>query len=198
MTKRIALGLFCVVVLAALAAGLVSLLAPTVYTVDAVQAGLRQRPDAWIGRTIRVRGWVAAYGYGRGCAGVSVVPAPPAHLPSQPAAVSTPITIGASSPCRATWLVLSSADPVVPAPSSRSRVVAYATSGPATLPVMLPPSARIPPLAGDGLAGILSRLPAVGPALFPEANGATLRVRLTIQSPACAGLSPCPSGTLVP
>jgi len=119
-------------------------------------------------------------------------------LLSQPAAVSAPITIGASSSCRATWLVLSSADPVIPVPGSRSRVVALATSGLATLPVMLPPNARIPPLAGDGLAGILARLPAVGPALFPEANGATLRVRLTTQSPACAGLSPCPSGTLAP
>jgi len=195
MTKRLALGLLCIVALATFAAAAVGLLAPPVYTVDVVQTGLRAHPTAWVGRTVRVRGWVTAYEYGRGCGAVPAAPAPPVLAGRGPVTVSVPIMVHTPSPCRATWLVLSSANPVVPSSGSGSRIVAVATPA---LPVLLPQNVRIPPLADDGLAAILSQLPIVGPVLFHEVNSAALRVRLTTRSSACAGLSPCLSGTLVP
>ena len=194
LAKRIAAVLLCLVALAALAAARVGRLAPPVSTVDVVQAGLRQHPAAWVGRTVRVQGWVAAYRYG-GCAGLLAAPAPPALMARKPVTVSAPLMVGTSPPCRPTWLVLSSANPVVPLSSSGSRSVLLATPA---LPVLLPPTARIPPLAQDGFAGILPQLPVVGPLLFHGVNSATLRVRLTTRSPACAGLVPCLSATLVP
>ncbi len=184
MIRRITISILGLVVLAALTAALVGLLAPSVYTVDVVQAGLRQQPAAWVGRTVRVRGWVVAYD-GVGCNGPLVT----TTVVRWPSATTT------LSPCHATWLVLSSANPAAAWSGSGQRSVTLATPA---LPVALPRGTRIPNLSMDGLAAILPQLPVVGPVLFRNVNSATLRVRLTTTSPACGGRSPCLGGALVP
>jgi len=184
LTRRIASGILGLVALAALAAVLAGLLAPPVYAVDVVQAGLRQQPAAWVGRTVRVRGWVVTYG-GVGCNGSLVA----ATVVRWPSATTT------LSPCRATWLVLSSANPAAAWSGSGQRSVTLATPA---LPVVLPRGVRIPNLSTDGPAAILPQLPVVGPVLFRNVDSATLRVRLTTTSPACGGRSPCLGGALVP
>jgi len=67
---RVLIGLFGLVVVAALVAGIVGLVAPSnpVYGVAEIQAALRQQPRAWTSRTVRVRGWINGGG-GEQCFG---------------------------------------------------------------------------------------------------------------------------------
>jgi len=57
--KRILIGLLIVVFVTGVVTALVGRVVPSahVYSVAEVQAGLRQRRPAWVGRTVLVRGW---------------------------------------------------------------------------------------------------------------------------------------------
>ncbi len=169
MVKRVLIVLLCLVGVAALAA-VVGLVRPSlgVYSVDEVQAGLRQQPHAWVGRTVLVRGWSNSSS-GAGCA------------PFRPNSRANSFSLFKS--CKKSWLLLTPTFPF---------------SGPATFLVLLPQSGpdltAINPGVDLGMG--LRMLPVVGPTLFRWSGSRTFRVRLTADVPSCDNMPPC--GVLVP
>jgi len=171
MVKRVLIVLLCLVVVAALAGVIVGLVSPSlrVYSVDEVQAGLRQQPRAWVGRTVLIRGWSNSFS-GQGC---------PLWRP-----------VSRSSPslftsCKKTWLLLT---PTFPSSSPAAFPVLLPRTGPDLTLTTRDPSL----IAGIGL----HMLPVIGPTLFHWSGSRTLRVKLTIDAPSCESMSPC--GVLVP
>ena len=162
--KRVAIALLGLLLLALLAAAILGFFAPTarVYTVDEVQAGMRQDPRAWVGHTILVRGWSNSSG-GRGCA------------PFRPGSRQMPSLFAS---CAMAWLMLT---PTFPSSSPTPFPVLLPRTGPDPTRLDLPLS------AGMGL----HTLPVVGPTLFRWSGSRTLRVRLTTAAHLCDDLPPC-------
>jgi len=164
MVKRVLIVLLCLVVVAALVSVIVGLVSPSprVYSVDEVQAGLRQQPRAWVGRTVLVRGWSNSSS-GQGCP------------PWGPGPRSSPSLFAS---CKKTWLLLT---PAFPSPGPATFPVLLPRTGPDL-------TARdLPLIAGMGL----HMLPVVGPTLFHWSGSRTLRVKLTIDAPSCGSMPPC-------
>jgi hypothetical protein len=65
--KRIAVGILCLLLLAALALSFAGRPATSGYTVAQVQAGLGHHPAVWVGKTVVVRGWISGAGGGMNC-----------------------------------------------------------------------------------------------------------------------------------
>ncbi len=170
MVKRVLIVLLCLVVVAALAAVAVGLIRPSlgIYSVGQVQAGLRQQPRAWVGRTVLVRGWSNSSS-GAGCA------------PFGPNSPATFLSVFKS--CKKSWLLLSPTFPF---------------SDPATFLVFLPPwGPDLTDInSSENLGMDLRMLPVVGPTLFRWGGSRVLRVRLTMDMPSCDNMPPC--GVLVP
>ena len=170
MVKRVIIVLLCLIIVAALAGAVVGLVSPSsgVYSVDEVQAGVQRNPRAWVGRTVLIRGWSNSSS-GAGCA------------PSRPNSRANSLSPFKS--CKQSWLLLTPTFPF---------------SGPATFPVLLPPSGPdLTAINSDVDLGMdLHMLPVVGPTLFRWSGSWTLRVRLTTDTPSCDNMPPC--GVLVP
>ncbi len=177
MRKRVLIGLLCLVVVAALAGAVVGIVTPSprVYMVDEVQAGVRQHPRAWVGRTILVRGWSNSSS-GQGCA------------PFRPTSHQW-VSLFAS--CKMAWLILM---PTFPSPSSPSSPSSASTELPVLLPHTGPDLTHpdLPVSAGMGL----HTLPVVGSTIFRWSGSRTLRVRVTMAASSCDNMQPC--GVLVP
>jgi hypothetical protein len=171
--KRVLIGLLCFVVVAALAGAVVGIVTPSprVYAVAEVQAGVRQNPRAWVGRTVLVRGWSNSSS-GQGCA------------PFRPTAHQFPSLVAS---CKRAWLTLT---PTFPSPSVPSAATEFPVLLPRTGPD--PTHLDLPLSAGMGL----HTLPVVGPTVFRWSGSRTLRVRVTMNASLCDNLPPC--GVLVP
>lgn len=99
MKRSLALVL-CLLALAALAAGLAGLITPPapVYSVDQLQAALRQQPRAWSGRVVSVRGVVVWFSYSYG-------PIGPQALSGNGGTLCGPLAIKNWRPSRCTALM---------------------------------------------------------------------------------------------
>lgn len=176
--KRILIGLLIVVFVAGVVTALVGRVVPSahVYSVAEVQAGLRQRRLAWVGRTVLVRGWAWQWMGGSSSCGYA-----------------RPLT--APRMCQTTWIGLWPLGPPTSPLSPQQAAV--------RLLVRLPPGTAlgVPPNRGgpaDLLATVRSvarTIPWIGPALFGASDPQTFRVRLV---PHCdTPFGPC-DGVLVP
>ena len=168
--KRTLIRVLCLIGCAALASVLVGLIAPSpqVYTVSEVQAGVQQHPQAWIGRTVLVRGWSNSWG-GRGC-----------FLVRRNPLLDTPQS------CRAAWLMLTPTFPWSHDSTDAAFPVLLPRTGPDLTHMGLPLSAAMG----------LHTLPVVGQTLFRWSGTRTLRVRVTMSGPSCDDMPPC--GVLLP
>ena len=175
---RILIGLLIVVFVAGVVTALVGRVIPSahVYSVAEVQAGVRQRRPAWVGRTVLVHGWAWQWmGGSSNCRYARPRTAP--HM------------------CQTTWIGLWPFGPLT-SPLSPQQATAR-------LLVRLPPGTALGVLPNHvGPADLLTTvrsvartIPWIGPALFGASSPRTFRVRLV---PNCGTpFGPC-DGVLVP
>jgi len=142
---------------------------PRVYTVDEVQAGVQQRPRAWLGRTVLVRGWSDS-AVGMGCT---------ARTPGPRVSVISPAS------CTRAWIMLTPAFPYTGPPALDFSVLLARRS---TVPT------QVDELTSMALG--LHTLPGMGASLFRWSGSRTLRVRVTTSTTLCANPPPC--GVQVP
>jgi len=209
--KRVSLGLVALVLIAGVVTALIGHLVPSepVYSVVAVQDGVRQHPKAWVGRTVRVRGWVGATWRYTWCAaacqsdGAFDLTDTNNHafsssigttLYSIPARGSPRTVPGSARVTAIRALAQAHATPLAP------MVAAAAAAGVGTVRVLLPPGVQ--PLSARPqrtLPDTFYALPLVGPALvqlYPPGD-ARVTVRLRLLPCATNTTTSCVGGVLV-
>jgi hypothetical protein len=138
--KRLVIGLLGLVLAAIVLGALLGRLLPSqqAYTVAEVQAGLQHQPQAWSGRTVRVRGWLAGWAStacvrtptGLKCRGAREIVIAPVWPPN-----------GANDPMTANLIVLLRAGAPLPPGLDRPDIPLFLLSGlHALLPTAFPRS----------------------------------------------------------
>lgn len=205
--KRVSLWLVALVLIAGVVTALIGHLVPSepVYSVVAVQDGVRQHPKAWVGRTVRVRGWVGATWRYTWCAAACQSDGAFDLMDTNNRALSVSIgttlysisarTVPGSARVTAIRaLAQAHATPLAP------MAVAAAAAGVGTVRVLLPPGVQ--PLSARPqrtLPDTFYALPLVGPALvrlYPPGD-ARVTVRMRLLPCATNTTTPCVGGVLV-
>lgn len=167
MRKRVAIGVLCLIAVAALASAGVALVVPfpRVYSVAEVQAGLHRNVSAWAGRTVLIRGQDTEIGFICGTSPKACYRTP--DSPDLLVASPDPRTWHRFSRITPALVLIHRNDAHVPAPTTPTDLIVR-----------------------------ISRLPVLG-SLIPASlleRGAVYRVRLL--APAHCTLSPCEQGEL--